>query len=145
MNYECLNRDQDSYVEVTVPLDYFKDISLFFKKECKTPYSYFNILGVFSATSPFAFLLRLFLGLAVLVLLLSGLLGCVWKVNEKYQDERVTRVMEKIAALRWIRETSLSKQLVPYKEMSSVPREEVVVNVEEESKSNEIKNNYGTL
>lgn len=48
VTYECLDRSYDSYVEVTIPLDYFKDISLFFKKECKA-YSYFNILGIFSA------------------------------------------------------------------------------------------------
>lgn len=145
VNYECLNRDQDSYVEVTVPLDYFKDISLFFKKECKTPYSYFNILGVFSANTPLNFLLRLFLGLLVLLLLLAMLFGCVWKANEKVKDERVARLIQKVAAMRWIRDTTLSKQLMPYKEMNSVQREEIVVNVEEESKSNEIKNNYGTL
>ena len=30
LNYQCLNRDYNTYVEVTIPLDYFKDISLFF-------------------------------------------------------------------------------------------------------------------
>lgn len=103
-----------------MPLDYFKDISLFFKKECKTPYSYFNILGVFSASSPFAFFVRLFLGLAVLIIILAMLFACVWKANENYKDERVTRVIEKIAAMRWIRDTTLSKQLMPYKEMNCV-------------------------
>lgn len=34
INFACKNRDKDAMVELTIPLDYFKDISLFFIKRC---------------------------------------------------------------------------------------------------------------
>ena len=78
--YECLNRNYDSYVEVTIPLDYFQDISLFFQKECKT-YSYFNVFAIFKASSFFDFIFRLIFSLTFLFFIFIVSVIVLKKIN----------------------------------------------------------------
>lgn len=81
----------------------------------------------------------------------GGIIYLAKRVNEKYKDQRINAILEKIASMPWIRDSKLSKQLIDYKELNQVDRQkqqEVNINMdsnEDDTKTKEIKTNYGTL